>query len=113
MTASWILEVIAGCIAVIVPGFLFSLALFPEMSGRFVRAASSLGLGLLLSTWICYILARHHQLILMSFLKAMGIAGGVLLVLAYFRGALPRIGLKRETEAGRDVQVQAGDSCQG
>jgi len=122
MEASGILTAVAGCIAVVVPGLLFSLALFPERRCMAVRAASSVGLGLLLSTWICYVLARYHQLDLGGFLRAMTAAGAFLLVLAYLRKGLrlPRILPGRATgktdtkpEPGKDVQVQAGDSGQG
>jgi len=114
------LTALAGCIAVIVPGLLFSLALFPERGSMDLqtRLASGAGLGLLLAVWMSYILARYHRLVLEQFLGVMAAAGAALFVLAYLRGGikLPRLTKKPEQpavaggEGGAEVQAQAGDS---
>lgn len=119
-----ILTALLGCLAVTLPGLLFSLALFPGRNQMDLptRIVSGVGLGLLLSTWVSYILARYHRLVLGQFLAAMAVAGAVLFLLAYIRGGIkiPSFLQKKKTPsempAGEGseggVQVQAGDSGQ-
>lgn len=119
-----IFTALLGCLAVIIPGILFSLTLFPGRNQMDLpmRIASGIGLGLLLSTWVSYILARYHRLVLNQFLAAMTVAGGILFLLAFLRGGIKIPGFlqrkKTPTEAPagegdeRSVQVQAGDSGQ-
>ncbi len=113
-----------GCLAVIIPGLLFSIALFPgkNQMDLSTRIASGIGLGLLLSTWVSYILARYHRLVLSQFLIAMTIAGAILFLFAFLRGGIkiPSFLQRKKTptevptgggnEGG--VQVQTGDSSQ-
>jgi hypothetical protein len=80
--------VIAGLLAVGVPGFLFSLVLYPKLGDMdfWMRAGSSLGLGAILILLEGYSLARVHSLTLGGFVMSTAVTSGILLAGVYIRG---------------------------
>lgn len=80
--------VIVGLLAVGVPGFLFSLTLFPKLGDMdfWTRVGSSLGLGAMLILVEGYALARLQSLVLGGFIISTAVTSGILLASVYIQG---------------------------
>jgi len=80
--------IVAGLLAIGVPGFLFSLVLFPKLGDMdfWVRVGSSLGLGAMLVLYEGYALARLQALMLGGFIISTAVTSGILLAGVYIRG---------------------------
>jgi len=80
--------VIAGLVAIGVPGFLFSLVLYPKLESFdfLTRAGMSLGLGALLVLIEGYALARMQALVLGGFVVSTAVLCGIFLPGVYFFG---------------------------
>lgn len=85
-----ILYAVAGAILIMLPGFLFSVALYPKAKSLdfWTRMGLSLALGVLIAFYAAYTAARLQAFMLGPFITATSIAAAILIVLVYLRGGV-------------------------